>query len=47
LSNALNPKVALFYLAALPQFIGVGADAPLKAALLIGLGARLAFERRA
>ncbi|MBI1186775.1 MAG: LysE family translocator [Alphaproteobacteria bacterium] len=37
LSNALNPKVALFYLAALPHFIGTGSEAPLRAALLIGI----------
>ena len=37
LTNALNPKVAVFYLAALPQFAGHGADAPLKGVLLIAI----------
>ena len=36
-TNALNPKVALFFLAILPQFVGTGADAPLKGALLIAV----------
>ena len=36
LTNALNPKVALFYLAALPQFAS-GPEAPLMGALLIGI----------
>ena len=36
LSNILNPKVALFYLAALPQFAS-GPEAPLMGALLIGI----------
>ena len=37
LTNALNPKVAVFYLAALPQFAGHGPDAPLKGVLLIAI----------
>jgi threonine/homoserine/homoserine lactone efflux protein len=37
LTNVLNPKVAVFYLAALPQFVGHGPDAPLKGVLLIGI----------
>lgn len=37
LSNALNPKVAIFYLAALPQFAGTGNDAPAIGVLLIAI----------
>ena len=37
LSNALNPQVAVFYLAALPQFAGTGNDAPAIGALLIAI----------
>jgi len=37
LSNVLNPKVALFYLAVLPQFVGSGPDAPVHGATLIAI----------
>ena len=37
LTTALNPKVALFFLAILPQFVGQGPDAPLKGAALIAV----------
>jgi threonine/homoserine/homoserine lactone efflux protein len=33
----LNPKVALFFLAILPQFVGTGADAPVRGMLLIAV----------
>lgn len=37
LTNALNPKVAAFYLAFLPQFMNPGDSFALKAVLLIGI----------
>ena len=37
LCNVLNPKVALFFLAALPQFVQAGPDAPFMGALLIAI----------
>jgi threonine/homoserine/homoserine lactone efflux protein len=42
LTNALNPKVALFFLAFLPQF--VAADAPHKAAAFVLLGVIFIFN---
>ena len=39
LTNALNPKVALFYLAALPQFTGGLPNAPLIGVMLLGIHA--------
>lgn len=42
-TNALNPKVALFYLAALPQFAGTGADAPLIGVMLLAIHAAFGF----
>ncbi len=37
LSTVLNPKVALFFIAILPQFVGTGPDAPVRGALLIAV----------
>ncbi|WEK44560.1 MAG: LysE family translocator [Candidatus Sphingomonas colombiensis] len=36
-TTALNPKVALFFLAILPQFVGRDAGAPVRGMLLIGI----------
>lgn len=41
-TNALNPKVALFYLAALPQFVS-GENAALIAVMLVGVHAVFGF----
>ncbi|MBN9672815.1 LysE family translocator [Roseibium aggregatum] len=41
LTNALNPKVSLFYLAAFPQFIPVGDGAVTSAMSLVGLHAAI------
>lgn len=37
LTNALNPKITMFYLAFLPQFIGPGDDIVVRSAVLIGI----------
>ncbi len=37
LTTSLNPKVALFFLAILPQFVGQDAGAPVRGMLLIGI----------
>lgn len=37
LTTILNPKVAMFFLAALPQFVGNGPEAPLRGVLLVGI----------
>lgn len=41
LTNALNPKVSMFYLAAFPQFISTGPDSAQTAFLLVGVHALL------
>lgn len=41
LTNALNPKTSMFYLAAFPQFIPAGSDAVLNAYLLVTVHAVL------
>lgn len=43
MSTVLNPKVAIFFLAALPQFVGVGVNAPLQGMLLIAIVYALGF----
>ena len=37
ITHALNPKIALFYLAALPQFVGNGPNAPMLGVALIAV----------
>ncbi len=41
LTNVLNPKVSMFYLAAFPQFISTGPDSVQSAFLLVGIHALL------
>ena len=41
LTNVLNPKVSMFYLAAFPQFISTGSDSVQSAFLLVGVHALL------
>ncbi len=43
LTTVLNPKVAIFFLAALPQFVGTGPDAPMKGMMLIGIAYGIGF----
>lgn len=43
LSTVLNPKIAVFFLAALPQFVGTGPDAPWHGMLLIAIVYVLGF----
>lgn len=43
ISTVLNPKVAIFFLAALPQFVGTGPDAPWHGMLLIAIVYALGF----
>lgn len=42
-STVLNPKVAVFFLAALPQFVGTGPNAPWHGMLLIAIVYGLGF----
>lgn len=43
ISTVLNPKVAIFFLAALPQFVGTGRKAPYQGMLLIAIVYLLGF----
>jgi threonine/homoserine/homoserine lactone efflux protein len=43
ISTVLNPKVAIFFLAALPQFVGTGPNAPWQGMLLIAIVYALGF----
>jgi threonine/homoserine/homoserine lactone efflux protein len=43
ISTVLNPKVAIFFLAALPQFVGTGPDAPWQGMALIAIVYALGF----
>jgi threonine/homoserine/homoserine lactone efflux protein len=43
ISTVLNPKVAIFFLAALPQFVGTGRQAPFQGMLLIAIVYALGF----
>ncbi len=43
ISTVLNPKVAIFFLAALPQFVGTGPDAPWQGMMLIAIVYVLGF----